>query len=55
MEGFQNYVSSMDRYLGELDIKPKPIKDRDGSFARFLAGEHATSRTPDMWSATRDL
>ncbi|MER9145612.1 hypothetical protein NKH92_23360 [Mesorhizobium sp. M0871] len=37
MEGFQNYVSSMDRYLGELDIKPKPIKDRDGSFARFLA------------------
>ena len=33
---FAGYIASMDRYLFDLDIEPKPIRDRDAAFARFL-------------------
>lgn len=33
---FAGYIASMDRYLSDLDIEPKPIRDRDAAFARFL-------------------
>jgi len=33
---FGGYIASMDRYLIDLDIEAKPIRDRDAAFARFL-------------------
>jgi len=33
---FHQYVTSMDRYLVQLGIEAKPIRDRDSAFARFL-------------------
>ena len=33
---FTGYVASMDRYLTDLGIEAKPIRDRDAAFARFL-------------------
>ncbi|MBY0613391.1 MAG: hypothetical protein K2P80_14525 [Beijerinckiaceae bacterium] len=33
---FARYIASMDRYLNDLDIEAKPVRDRDAAFARFL-------------------
>ena len=36
LEAFAGYIASMDRYLEDLLIEAKPIRDRDAAFARFL-------------------
>ena len=33
---FARYIGSMDRYLIDLDIEAKPVRNRDAAFARFL-------------------
>jgi hypothetical protein len=33
---FAKYIASMDRYLIDLDVEAKPIRDRDAAFGRFL-------------------
>jgi hypothetical protein len=43
LAAFQAYVASMDRYLGDLGIEVRPVRDRDAAFNRFI-----TSRTRSL-------
>jgi hypothetical protein len=38
-DAFAAYIESMDRYLGELKIEAKPIRDREIAFTRFLLSQ----------------
>lgn len=40
-DAFHAYVTSMDRYLTDLGIEAKPIRDRDAAFVRFLKSRTA--------------
>ena len=46
LAAFNAYVASMDRYLGDLGIEARPVRDRDAAFRRFVTSRRRSLSDP---------